>query len=340
MEIANWFWQVYNRPDNFESFVAKLASFTRQEGENIEVFMARYLMIATQADSFLPQGQKYYTMDFHTIQVIGKSLRGEAKTDYFKWKDEQTEGGFKMSYGNALAYAMHREKYHKTVPKTSFDIDCTNVHLVRGGGNLDLNAMRTGRGPKNPENTRGQKHKDNTKVTAPQPDKSSSPKDPVDPHRASGFRSPYYVALRRQEKEKAKYEKNKEKGIKGPDKPVSFRGSRQNGYPSVKTVPADLVGKKGRNPPGVVNKDYYGLLCGVPVDPNAKFLGSDHTTNYCPFYRNYTFVPCKYCFQTFNINANHYQKVCRRMKKKFRQANEADFDEPPASEFEQGEEKE
>ena len=328
--IAQWFYKLYHRPETMQHYVDNMKAMERYPAEDIEVFMQRYLINAEAADRHLPETQMYYTLELHAIKVIEKALTGKAKQDFQKWRNEQVKGGFWFDYKSSLAQAIRCEEYHNLIPTETTVIDCTNVHDY---GYENLNAIDfQNRNRRDYVNNKNSGNKNDNKGK-PKPRPSGASLEPLDPHKAAGFRSPFYASVKKQQEEKEKMKGQGGAKSKAP-KPLSKGSGPQGGGSSFGKGPGKGDNTSKAPPKTEKVKHWYCFLCGVPNDSNAKWDGWNHTTPNCPFYKNYTSTLCRYCHDHLKLRANHYQKVCRRMPKSYKEVHEHAFVEPPASEFE------
>ena len=189
--IANWFYNVYNRPQELTDLEQKLRNFERKASEPIDVFMDRYIIPCKQADALMPEEHKHYSRDSNKLKVLRAAMLEPARKEFLMWLRNQFDGGLSYTYEDSLNKCWYLERYHQCLPKQPYIVSVDGQSLlepvnsnVEEGDEEAHPAMRTGR---------------TNRSTDPYPVRNNNNKAadnnfplPVDPNRSFSNRTSFY----------------------------------------------------------------------------------------------------------------------------------------------------
>ena len=215
--LAEWFYQVYYRPNNLRTFENEMKHFQRLAGEPLDVFMKRFEVIAQQADALLPSNQAYYTTDRHKLKIIEKIIQNPAKLEYLKWRGTQDDGGLAYSFEKSVKQATDYEAFANCLPTSAINIDTLDV--VTDLSALQLNSS-TPASEANPA-IKGRRHTSQAKNNTNPYGKGKNPN--IDPQRAGGPRASFYPS-------RSQSEPRQSAPASGTTKGDAYRPSMSRGF--------------------------------------------------------------------------------------------------------------
>lgn len=181
-EMAEWFYQIYYRPQNLRTFEEEMRNFQRLANEPLDVFLKRFQIVAEQADALLPSNQAYYTTDRHKLKIIEKVIQPPAKLEYLKWRGQQDDGGISYSFEKSVREATDLERYANCIPNANIAIDTLDV--------VTVNYMQLNTSTPTAEANPAIKSKRFTSKANANP--YGKGKSNIDPQRAGGPRATFY----------------------------------------------------------------------------------------------------------------------------------------------------